>query len=88
MDRVWIVTTKFEEGLDTFIEGVFDSYKLAHMAAEDIWRRYEPVEGDYLFKDGEINDGDICKIPIGCGCKNGDTWLFMTVKIEPYYVWH
>lgn len=90
MDKVWIVTTKLAEGLDTFVEGVFNSYKLAHMAAEDIWRSYTPEDDEgYLSKDGEAGNEDCCKMTI-CYThkKTAEDWLFMTIKIEPYYVWH
>lgn len=89
MDRVWIVTTKLEYGPDEFIEGVFDSYNLAHMAAEDIWRRYNPDEEGYLWKRGETNKEDSCKMTIYYTNKETlNEWLFATIKIEPYYVWH
>ena len=89
MDKVWIVTTKLEYGPDEFIEGVFDSYKLAHMAAEDIWRRYNPDEDGYLRKRGEINGKDFCKMTIYyIDKKTSDKWFFATIKIEPYIVRH
>ena len=89
MDKVWIVTTKLEYGPDEFIEGVFDSYKLAHMTAEDIWRRYNPDEDGYLRKRGEVNEEDFCKMTIYyTDKKTFDEWHFATIKIEPYNVWH
>ena len=89
MDKVWIVTTKLEYGPGEFIEGVFDSYKLAHMAAEDIWRRYNPDEDGYLWKHMEFNEKDSCKMTIYyTDKKTFDEWHFATIKIEPYHVWH
>ena len=89
MNKVWIVTIKLEHGPDTFIEGAFDSYKLAHMAAEDIWRRYNPDEDGYLWKHMEVDGKDFCKMTIYYTSKKTfDEWLFATIKIEPYTVWH
>ena len=41
MDKVWIVTSEIKND-GRVIEGVFNSYKLARVAAEDIWRKIEP----------------------------------------------
>lgn len=89
MDKVWIVTTKLEYGPDEFIEGAFDSYKLAHMAAEDIWRGYNPDEDGYLWKRSEVNEKDSCEMIIFyTDKKTFDDWHFATIKIKPYNVWH
>ena len=89
MDKVWIVTTKLEYGPGEFIEGVFDSYKLAYMAAEDFWRCFETDEDGYLWKRGEVNREDSCKMTIyHTDKKTFDEWLFATIKIESYNVWH
>lgn len=89
MNKVWIVTTKLEHGLDELIEGVFDSYELAHMAAEDIWHRYDLNEDGYLWKRGEVSDNDSCQMFIYyTHRKTFDEWFFATIKIEPYIVQH
>lgn len=68
---------------------MFDSYDLAHMAAEDIWRGYNPDEDGYLWKRGEVNEKDSCKMTIlYTDKKTLDEWHFATIKIEPYHVWH
>lgn len=89
MDKVWIATTKLEYGPDEFIEGVFDSYELAHKAAEDIWRSYNPDKDSYLWKRGEVNEENFCKMTIYyTDKKTFDEWHFATIKIEPYIVRH
>lgn len=89
MERVWIVTTKLEYGSDEFIEGVFDSYELAHMAAEDIWRKLEPPYHSYLWKYKEWSAGGICQMAIWTTSKETfEEKFFATIKINPFPVWH
>lgn len=89
MNKVWIVTIKLDYGPDEFIESVFDSYESAHIAAEDIWRRYNSDEDGYLWKRGEVNRKDFCKMTIYyTDKKTSIEWCFATIKIEPYIVRH
>lgn len=90
MDKVWIVTSKLNNLAESHIEGVFDSYQLAHLASEDLWRKLEPPLDSYLWKYKEYSICEICEMLIWSTKTTGarEETPFAKIRIEPYPVWH
>lgn len=90
MDKVWIVTSKLNNLAESHIEGVFDSYQLAHLASEDLWRKLEPPFDSYLWKYKEYSICETCEMLIWSTktTRTREETPFAKIRIEPYPVWH
>lgn len=88
IDKVWIVTSEIKND-GRVIEGVFNSYKLARMAAEDIWKKIEPPCNSYLWKHKEVGTYNYCIMSIWNTNKNTyEEEYYATIKVLPFPIWH
>lgn len=88
MEKVWIILIDYEQGMG-HIEGVFDSFEVASIAAHGLLKDFNKAFNEHVWERQAVTTGDEETIIFyRTNIITHKDSFYATIRVKSYPVWH